>query len=163
MCGENEAKKGNEQVIRNKDIQTLADILSLMQLVTTTEQQLDWQHERMLSLSQHLTGMPGGGVLPKGLDDALAALEEAGEAHKEKITQYMHELREAKKVLDGIESRTMLAFVVMKYVMGIADTEIRRELNMTEWGFARARKSVEEANSMAEVIWREKYILADTK
>ena len=150
-------------VIRNRDIPILADVLPTMQLVNQTEQRLDWQHDRMLSISQHISGMPGGGMLPKGLEDAFAALEEAGESHSEQINQYTHELREAERVLNGIESWSMRAFVLMKYVMDVPDAEIRRELNISERRFERARKSIEEAESMAAVVWREKYILGDQK
>ena len=148
--------------IRNKDIPLLTDILSTMQLVNETERRLDWQHDRMLSINQHISGMPGGGSLPKGLEDALAKLEEAGEAHEARIREYLCELREAERVLNGIPSRSMRTFVVMKYVMDAPDAEIRRELNMTEWGFGRARRAVEQAENMASVVWRERYILAET-
>ena len=150
-------------VIRNRDIPILADVLPTMQLVNQTEQRLDWQHDRMLSISQHISGMPGGGSLPKGLEDAFAMLEEAGEAHESQLKQYLHELRTAERVLNGIESRTMRTFVVMKYVMDVPDAEIRRELNMTEWGFNRARKAIEEAENMAGVVWRERYILSEDR
>ena len=150
---------GNQKAVRNRDIPLLADILPTMQLVAQTERRLDWQHDRMLSINQHITGMPGGGGLPKGLEDAFAKLEDAGEAHEENVRQYLHELREAERVLNGIPSRSMKAFVIMKYVMDIPDAEIRRDLNMTEWGFNRARKAVEEAECMAAVVWREKYIV----
>lgn len=150
-------------VIRNRDIPILADVLPTMQLVNQTEQQLDWQHDRMLSISQHISGMPGGGGLPKGLDDVFAMLEEAGEAHESQLRQYVHELRTAERILNGIESQTMRAFVVMKYVMDVPDAEIRRDLNMSEWGFNRTRKAVEDAENMACVLWRERYILEDDK
>lgn len=150
-------------VIRNRDIPILVDVLATMQLVDETERRLDWQHDRMLSINQHISGMPGGGSLPKGLEDAFAMLEEVGEAHEERVKQYVHELRKAERILNGIESRSMRTFVVMKYVMDVPDAEIRRELNMTEWGFNRARKSIEGAENMASVVWREKYIVADQK
>ena len=149
--------------IRNRDIPLLADVLPTMQLVNQTERRLDWQHARMLSISQHISGMPGGGSLPKGLEDAFALLEEAGEAHESQLRQYLNELRAAERVLNGIESRTMRTFVVMKYVMDVPDAEIRRELNISERRFERARKSIEEAESMAAGVWREKYIVGDPK
>lgn len=146
-------------VVMNRDIPVLCDILPVMQLVCATERNLDWQHDRMTAMSQHISGMPGGGTLPQGLDEAFARLYEAGEDHAKELMQYQKELREAEQILNGIENRSMRAFVVMKYVMDAPDTEIRRELNMTEWGFNRARKAVEEAENMASVVWREKYIV----
>ena len=155
--GAAEAKK--PAVIRNRDIPLLADILPTMQLVNQTERRLDWQHDRMLSINQHINGMPGGGRLPKGLEAAFAMLEEVGAAHEERVKDYIRELREAERILNGIESRTMRTFVTMKYVMDVPDAEIRRELNMTEWGFNRARRAIEDAENMASVVWRARYIV----
>ena len=149
-----------EAVVRNRDIPVLSEVLSVMQLVNATEQKLEWQHDRIGSLSRHLNGMPGGSALPTGLDEAFSRLYEAGEAHEKELRQYFSEMREAEKILNGIESRNMRAFVVMKYVMDAPDAEIRRELGMTEWGFNRATKAVEDAESMSQVVWRERYILA---
>lgn len=146
--------------VRNRDIPLLSDIAATMQLVTATERALDYTHDRMTSITSHLSGMPGGGALPKGLETALALLEEAGEAHSAQIRQYAHELKQAERVLNAIESRSMRAFVIMKYVMDMPDRAIRRELNMTEYGFNRARRSVEDAENMASVRWNETYILA---
>ena len=150
-------------VVRNRDIPVLCDILPVMQLVCATERSLDWQHDRMTSMSQHISGMPGGGTLPQGLDEAFARLYEAGEDHGKELMQYNKELREAEKILNGIESRSMRAFVMLKYVWDVPDAEIRRELNMTEWGFNRARKAIEEAENMGLVVWRERYILTQEK
>ncbi|MBR3741126.1 MAG: hypothetical protein IKN04_11855 [Clostridia bacterium] len=157
--GEAAEQRKEPAVIRNRDIPLLMDILPTMQLVSETERRLDWQHDRMLSISQHISGMPGGGMLPKGLEDAFALLEDAGEGHEERVKQYVRELRKAERVLNGIESQSMRAFVVMKYVIDAPDAEIQRELNMSKWGFARARRSVEEAEDMESVVWREQYIL----
>lgn len=162
MAGKNTDERAGT-VVRNRDIPLLADVLPTMQLVNQTEKILNWQHDRMTSIHQHISGMPGGGLLPQGLEDAFARLYEVGEDHEKEIRQYLKELREAERVLNGIESRSMRGFVVMKYVFDIPDAEIRRELNMTEWGFNRARKAIEEAESMALVVWREKYIIEEEK
>lgn len=157
--GKNADARKESVVTRNRDIPILADLIATMQLVNASERRLDWQHDRMLSINQHISGMPGGGALPKGLEDAFAKLEEVGQNHSEQIRHYVHAMREAERVLNSIESQTMRAFVVMKYVMDVPDVDIRMELNMTEWGFNRARKSIEEAECMAAVVWREKYIV----
>ena len=154
---------GETTRVRNRDIPVLADILSVMQLVNATENRLNWQHDKMLAMSQHLTGMPGGHALPAGLDEAFSKLYEAGEEHEKSLRQYFGEMREAERILNGIENVNMRAFVVMKYVMDTPDAEIRRELNMTEYGFNRARKAVEEAENMALVVWRDKYIISQEK
>ena len=75
------------------------------------------------------------------------------------MRQYLHELHAAERILNGIESRAMRAFVAMRYCMNMSDAEIRRDLNMSEYGIARAKKAVEEAENMASVVWRERYIL----
>lgn len=157
-----QGKSGDEErgvEVRNRDIPILRDVLPTMQLVSETEQRLDWQHDRMLSITRHISGMPGGGGLPKSLADAFAELEEVGESHEEHVRQYLHELREAERILNGIESRTMRAFVVMKYVMDVPDVKVRNELNMTKWAFDKARKRIEQADNMADVIWHERFVL----
>lgn len=146
--------------VRNKDIPLLADIFYIMQEIKQIEQRREWQQERMFNITQHLTGMPGGGT-PKGLDEAFALLAEIDDEHKQKCKDYARQLRKAQRILNGIESRSMRAFVVMKYVMDAPDTEIMRELNMTKHGFYRARAAVEDAACMAAVKWQERYILVN--
>lgn len=147
-------------VIRNRDIPLLADVLSIMQEICQIEQQRDWQRDRMLNITQHLTGMPGGGGMPKGLDEAFALLSELDEEHEQRCKDYVRQLKAAQKILNGIESRSMRAFVTMKYVMDVPDAQIREELNMTRTGFNRARRCVESAERMSSVKWHERYILA---
>lgn len=146
-------------VIRNRDIPLLADVLSIMQEISHIEERRDWQRDRMLNITQHLTGMPGGGRNPKGLDEAFAQLSELDEEHERRCKDYVRQLKAAQKILNGIESRSMRAFVIMKYVMDVPDSEIRQELNMTRTGFNRARRCVESADCMAMVKWQERYIL----
>lgn len=147
-------------VIHNKDIPLLADVLPIMQEICQIERRRDWQRDRMLNITQHLTGMPGGGRTPKGLDEAFALLSELDEEHEKRCKEYVRQLRTAQKILNAIESRSMRTFVIMKYVMDVSDSEIRQELNMTRTGFNRARRCVESAERMADVVWRERYILA---
>ena len=149
-------------VIRNRDIPLLADVLSIMQEINQIEQRRDWQRDRMTNITQHLTGMPGGGM-PKGFDEAFALLSELDEEHEQRCKEYVRQLKAAQKILNGIESRSMRAFVTMKYVMNVPDTEIRQELNMTRTGFNRARRCVESAECMAAVKWRERFILNNVK
>ena len=146
--------------VRNRDIPLLADVLSIMQLTVKTEERRTWQRDRMYSLSQHLSGMPGSGRLPTGLDEAFARLSELDEEHGRYVKEYARKMRKAQDILNGIQSASMRAFVLLKYVLDIPDTEIREELNMTKYGFEQARKCVEEAPNMESVVWREKYILA---
>ena len=152
-------KEQDPVAVRNKDIPLLTEILYIMQDVCLLEQRRDWQRDRMTSITQHLTGMPGGGGLPKGLDSAFAILAEIDEEHEAQCKEYARQLRKAQKILNGIESRTMRTFVVMKYVMDVPDVKIRQELNMTWRGFDRARRAVENAPNMAAVKWQERYIV----
>ena len=54
--------------IRNRDIPLLADIFTIMQDIRQIEERREWQKGRMFNITQHLTGMPGGGGMPKVLD-----------------------------------------------------------------------------------------------
>jgi hypothetical protein len=144
--------------IRNRDIPILAEVLSIMQLVNKTEEMRDWQRDRAVHITANLSGMPRGGGMT-GLDEAVAALDELDRQQAQECREYAQHLRRAQRILNGIESRTMRAFVMMKYVMDMRDADIRRELNMTRWGFDRARRSVEDAPDMAAVKWQERYIL----
>ena len=169
MKNENERateKRPEERVpesvrVRNKDIPLLADIFCIMQEVCAIEHRRDWQRDRMYKITQAINGMPSGGSVPHGLDEAFAKLAEIDEEHEKSCKEYVRQLRAAERILNGIPSRSMRAFVVMKYVMDVPDVQIRAELNISERGFKRARKSIEEAESMASVKWRERYVLAD--
>lgn len=155
-----EEKEFRPVVIRNRDIPLLADVLCIMQDVRMMEMQKEWQHDRLLNITPHLTGMPSGGGLPKGMEEAFAAISEMEEKHAKKCLEYTGLLERAQDILNRIQSQTMRTFVMMKYVFDSPDTEIRKELNMTRRGFDRARKCVEEAPDMAGVRWQEKYIVA---
>lgn len=146
--------------IRNRDIPLLANILCVMQDVCMVEKQREWQRERLTNITPHITGMPGGGGLPKGLEEAFAAISELEESQAQECLKYARSLKKAQEILNGIGSESMRTFVKMKYVFSIADTDIRRELNMTRRGFEQARKCVEEAPDMASVKWQEKYVVA---
>ncbi len=145
-------------VVRNKDIPLLASTLSIMQEIYQIEQRREWQKDRMLNITQHLTGMPGSRS-PRGLDDAFADLSELDYEQEKECRGYARQLRKIQKILNSIESHTMRTFVDMKYVMFVSDAEIRKELNMTRRGFDRARSCIESAPCMAAVKWQERYIL----
>ena len=144
--------------IQNRDIPPLADVLSIMQEITRLEQLESWERDRMVHITQTLTGMPRGGQA-RGLDDTMATLDEIAREHRGRCQDYAKQLRRAQRILNEIESQSMRAFVLMRYVMSLSDTEIRRELNMSRRGFERARKSVETAPCMASVKWQERYIV----
>ena len=146
--------------INNRDIPVLRDVLAVMQSVNRTEQLREWQRARMVKITASLTGMPGGGER-KGLDDAVSLLDEMGRDQIRECREYGQHLRRAQHVLNAIESRSMRAFVMMRYVIGVPDAEIRRELGMTRRGFDRAVRAVHDAPDMASVKWQERYILEE--
>lgn len=143
--------------VRNQDIPQLACVLPIMQEVVGTERKAEWMRERMYGMGQHLTGMPGGGSLPKGLDDPLAEISELCEKYKEQMAQCTAELKEAENILNGIKSRTMRTFVLMKYVLDVPNTKIMKTLGMSKWHFERALKTIEDAPDMAHAAWHERY------
>lgn len=147
--------------IINKDIPILARVLTAMRDVTNIEEMRDWQRERMYSITQHLSGMPGGGSLPKGLDDTFAKISELNDEQRQKCKRYMEELRKAEAILNTIPSAAMRTFVTMKYVLNIPNVQIMRELNLTEWRFNQAKQCIEQARDMEHVGWKEPYELVE--
>lgn len=143
--------------IANRDILPLRELLGVMQNVRQAEKMQMWQRVRMQKITASLSDMPGGGG-NKGLDDAISTLDELNREQISMCRQYIRSMRRAQRILDGIPNGTMRAFVVMKYVMGISDSEIRRELCMTRRGFDRAVHAVQDAPDMASVKWQERYL-----
>jgi len=147
------------RIIKNRDIPLLSRVLYVMQDVCSLETRQEWQRERMYNITQKITGMPGAKGQPNGFDAAYAALDELCDEQRGRIAAYMRELKTAEKIINSIESRTMRTFVVMMYVDEIPSTVIQKELNMTRRGFENARNAIEQAEDMASVVWRERYML----
>ena len=146
-------------VVRNRDIPILADVLPIMQEIKLIEQRRNWQRDRMENITQHISGTPGGGGVPKGLDEAFALLSELDEEHERSCKEYVRRIKAAQDALNGIKTESMRTFVIMKYIMNVPDIEIRRELNMSRTDFSRARHCVESAERMSEVKWQDRYTL----
>lgn len=157
----NEQAAQKPRIIKNRDIPLLARVLYVMQDVCSLEKRCEWQRDRMFSITQNLSGMPRGKGMPTSFDAAFAAIDGINEEHREQIAAYTRELKAAEKIINSIPSRTMRTFVVMMYVDGLPPEKVREELNLTEWGFRRARDSVEQAPDMQSVVWREKYIVEE--
>lgn len=151
------------RAVRNRDIPLLTDVLCIMQEVVMIESRMGWQRERMTSMNQRITGMPGSGGLPKGLEEAFAILSELEENQEKKCLEYSERLKEAQAILDGIENTQMKTFVEMKYIINASDQEIRKELNLSRRFFDEARKRIEEAPNMRSVRWPEKYVYEPEK
>ncbi len=147
------------RVVKNKDIPLLARVLGIMQDVVSIENRIEWQRERMYSITSHMNGMPGGKGAPTGLDAALAVIDGLEGTYQEKVRSYMRELRNAEKILNAIPSESMRTFVTMMYVDDLPQEFVKKELNLSRRSFERARAAIENAESMAQVVWRERFIV----
>jgi hypothetical protein len=152
-------KPAEGAAVRNRDIPLLERVLYVMQDVRALDESRAWQKDRMSDISQHLTGMPKSGGLPHGLEAAYAALSEVETDHEEEVLRYIRELKAAEKIIRGIGSRLMRTFVCLLYLEHLPPEQVRRELNLTEWGYRRARAAVEQASDMQSVRWRDRYLL----
>lgn len=147
------------RAIRNRDIYLLSHVLYTIQDVSATEQLRQWQQDRLYSMTQRITGMPGGGGQPSGLDEKMATIGELEEKYAKECATYLKELEKAEEILNSIRSRTMRTFVMQKYVLGMGDTYIQNRLNMKRRKYEQARKAIEQAPDMAHVKWEEPYRL----
>lgn len=145
--------------IRNRDIPILSRIIYIMQDARAVENRINWQEDRLGSISVNMSGMPKGSGPASGFDATYAALDALCETHKEKLAQYMHDLAEAEKIINSIQNPKMRTFVVMMYVEELPHAVVRRELNMTEYAFNKAKHAVEQAENMRAVVWRERYMV----
>lgn len=151
--------EGRNVMVRNRDIPLLADIVRIMREIVCIEERREWQRERMLHITRHLTGMPPAKGMAKGFEDVMAMLSELDGEHEAKCREYVRMMKRAQRILNGIDSGTMRTFVLLRYVMDAADVDIQREMNMTRRGFERARRAVEDAQEMAAVKWTERYFV----
>jgi len=111
----------------------------------------------MMNITHHLTGMPGDGSIPHGLDEAFASVATLEDEHKEKVKDYTCKLKTAERIINEIGNEFLRTFVTMMYIENLPERTVRTELNMSEWGFRRTRQAVEQAESMGSVVWRERY------
>lgn len=144
--------------IKNRDIAPLCQVLYTMQDICCLEKRRAWQRERLFRITQQFTGTPGVHAPSLGMDAVFAELDGLDEEQRQRIQRYVEELREAEKIINSIPSRTMRTFVMMLYICNFSPNVIRRELNMTEYAFMRAREAIEQAENMQSVIWRERYV-----
>lgn len=145
-------------LIRNRDIPILSRVIYAMQDARMIERRIDWQEDQLGNITVNMSGMPRGSGPASGFDATYAALDYLCEQHKEQLSMYMRELKEAEKIINGIQNPKMRTFVVMMYVEELPKAVVRRELNMTEHAFNKAKHAIEQAESMSAVVWRERYI-----
>lgn len=145
-------------LIRNRDIPVLSRVIYAMQDARMIERRIDWQEDQLGNITVNMSGMPRGSGPASGFDATYAALDYLCEQHKEQLSMYMRELKEAEKIINAIQNPKMRTFVVMMYVEELPKAVVRRELNMTEYAFNKAKHAIEQAESMSAVVWRERYI-----
>lgn len=143
--------------VKNRDIPLLADTWRIMQDAVIAERNCEWQHDRMVNISQHLTGMPGGDGMPKGIDNVFAQLSEKESQSKEACKAYLEQLKVIEDIMNTIPSENMRTFVQLKYIMNRSDVEIRNALNISRRDYDKKRKLIEDASCMAEVEWVDKF------
>lgn len=143
--------------MNNRDIPLLTRIFYIMQDIRSLQHRTDFQSDQLTSTTKRLTGMPGGGGLPHGFDSILAELEEMNREYGIKIEEYIRDLRKAEKILNGIRDENMRTFVRMFYVDQLAQAEVTRELELTDYQFEKARKLIEDAENMRKVDWPERF------
>lgn len=159
--GEGRGRTGTREPIpvRNRDIPMLSRVLYIMQAVSSTEQKRMWLQDRLWNMTQRITGMPGGGGEPKGLDAPFAAIGETEEAYGQECAEWMAELKRAEDILNGIPSETMRVFVTMRYLLDMSRKEIMGRLNLKRWRYEEMCQAIEQAEDMQSVVWKERYIL----
>lgn len=146
--------------VNNRDILILQEVICVMQEVRALETRREWQRERMYNITQHLTGMPSQHGQTGGLEAAFASVAALEDEHKDKVKEYTRKLKAAERIINSIGNHFMRVFVMMMYVENIPPKKVRSELNLSERGFRTARTAVEQAQDMASVKWRDRYILA---
>ena len=151
------------KTIRNRDIPKLTRVLYAMQDVSVTERRRLWLQERLWNMTARLTGMPGGGGDPKGYEENFAEICEMEEKYAAECAEFMRELKEAEEILNGIESGNLRTFVSMKYVMGMNRGVILRELNLKRGEYNGISSAIEQAESMKDARWPERYALKREK
>ena len=147
--------------VKNQDIPLLTRIFYILKEAESVERRGEWTYERLFNITRRMTGMPIGGGNPPGMDGTLAEVEELNRIYGDKLAECIKALKDAERILNGIESQTMRTFVQMYYIDDIGRQEIMRELNMTEWKFNKARENIENAESMKKVVWKERFCILE--
>lgn len=149
--------------VRNQDIPLLTQIFYILKEAESVERRGEWTYERLYNITRRMTGMPIGGGNAPGMDGTLAEVEELNRIYGDRLQECVKALKDAERILNGIESQTMRTFVQMYYIDDISKAEIMRELNMTEWKFNKARENIENAENMKKVVWKEKFCILENE
>lgn len=142
--------------VKNRDIIILSRATDQLAELDIIKEKRDMLNERRYSMSQAITGLPGGHQ-KKGLDDLLSRVDELERELVEKQAELFGCILDAERILKGIQNHSMYAFVSLKYYYQDADAAIQRRLNIPRSQFERMCEVVENAPNMAAVVWPEKY------
>lgn len=148
-----------ERVIRNRDVILIWEIQDIEIEVESMEGRRSWLNDRMYSTTRWVSGMPGGGSGKSGFADIMAQIAETDERYIETMKLLNRKRRKAERILKSIACQSMRTFVTMYYRDHAEKKTVMEKMRLTEWGFRRARESIESAASMAGVTWKEKMIL----
>lgn len=148
-----------ERVIRNRDVILIWEIHDIKNEIESMEGRKSWLNDRMYFITRWVSGMPGGGSGKSGFADIMAQIAEADERYIETMKLLNRKRRKAERILKSIICQSMRTFVTMYYMDHAEKKTVMEKMRMTEWGFRRARESIESAVSMAAVTWKEKIIL----
>lgn len=142
--------------IKNKDIPKLRCVLYRMQEVRRLEDAGERQRDRRHAITRVFSGMPGSsGGVPRGLEAAMARLDEISEEYAQRLVDALDALDEAQDILNGIADMRLRVFVAMIYVDDMSAKEVQKELNLTDWKYRRVREMVEQAECMRGLEWPE--------
>lgn len=144
--------------VKNKDIVFLQTVNAMEAEVKSIEARVSSEKERMKKITQNMSVVPSYGSSACGLDDAFARLEEMVIEQSKAASGLARLVRKSESILAGIESQQMRAMVRRLYLDGASGKTVREELKMSRWTFENARQQIEDAGSMKDVQWHDRYV-----
>lgn len=139
--------------IRNRDIRLIENVRPLMQMIVSMEQRREWEKMRLGNITTHFSLTPGGGGSFRKMDDALIRIEELADSHAAKVAQYTRMVKKCEAMILDIPSMQGQSFVIMRYLDGKSDADVRAVLNMGRYQYENMKRAVEDAACLADVKW----------
>lgn len=149
---------GTGKLVLNQDVVLIWGLRETKEEIARIESEREWLRDRMYSTGKSLGTAPGGGGFRSGFDEIMARLSETDEKYKAALDGYLATVNRAEKVIRKIESTSMRRFVRMVYKDHADRRDVLVKLKMSEWGYRKARESIESARNMSEVRWKEKFV-----
>lgn len=143
--------------VRNGDIPAMSKVRYYMAQIESLEERTSWQRLRLKRTTQQFSTAPGGGGSKRGMDEGIAQIAELESKHEMLLKAYSRQVKKAEAALCHIESEQLRAMVRLLYMDGLPDSMVQGHLKMSRHTFEKARRAVEEAPSMAEVKWKDRY------